>query len=185
MTEESTNWQDNHEVKHTDPNLNDAFIDYLADCYPDVMWSQTYIHWHSSVSEYCVYINNKWVDYVPEEYIFKAGFEHYKLWKDEWERSHQIETSMDLTRNYVQTCIEFCKEKGSVQSDYMDYVRYFASTVQNRVMSTEDQIFAVTRLLEWMERNSYEQGKVYLEELINELEQQPNKRHIRQGRSKV
>lgn len=185
MTEKSRNWQDDYEVEHKHPNLNDDFIDYLADCYPDVAWSKTYIHWHSAVSEYCVYINNKWVDYVPEEYIFKAGFKHYKLWKDSWDHAHQVETSMDLTRNYVQTCISFCKEKDPSQSDYMDYVRYFSRTVKNRVMSTEEQIFTVNRLLEWMISNNYKEGKTYLEELIDELGKQPNKPHIRQGSSKI
>lgn len=179
---DNANWQSEHKFERKDPNLNEDFIAFLADEFPEAIWSTTYVHWHPSVSEYCVYINDVWSGYVPEEYIFKAGFEHYKVWSNAWKRHHEVEQTMDLTRHYVQSCIEFCEEKGSVSSDYLDYVRYFVRIVRNRIMSTEDQSFAVKFLKEWLERNDYSEGSDYLEGILNELAVQPNKRHIRQGR---
>jgi len=179
---DNANWQSEHKFERKDPNLNEDFIEFLADEFPEAMWSTTYVHWHPSVSEYCVYINDKWSGYVPEEYIFKAGFEHYKVWSNAWERSNEVERTMNLTRHYVQSCIEFLEEKGSVSSDYLDYVRYFVRTVRNRDLSTEDQGFAVKFLKTWLERNDYSEGSDYLEGILNELESQPDKRHIRQGR---
>lgn len=166
MNNENVKKQNQHRYR----NLNESFIDYLADEFPDAAWSTTYVHWQPSVSEYCVYIDNKWCNYVPEEYIFKAGYEHYTRWRDAWECNNLTELTMDLIRNYAQTCVEFCKEKDPISIDYMEHVRYFVSTVCHRTIPREDQIIAIKIVMEDLIHHNYIAGYEYLKEVLNELE---------------
>lgn len=156
----------------TDPNLNDDFIDYLAEVYPDAAWSITYIHWHESVGEYCVYIDDKWRNYVPEEYIFKAGFEHYTRWVNYWNKYSEHELEMYLVEKHVRTLIKFCTEKGTVSSDYLGYVQYFIDTIRSRAITSEMQDFALTQAKEWLEKNGYSDGAgLVASEIGNKSEQ--------------
>lgn len=156
----------------TNSNLNDDFIDYLAAVYPDAMWSTTYIHWHESVGEYCVYIDNKWRDYVPEEYIFKAGFEHYTRWVSYWNKYREQELEMDLVGKHVRMLVKYCTEESADSTEYLKYVQYFIDTIRCRAISSEMQDYALERAKEWLEKNGYTIGAgLVVSEIGNKSEQ--------------
>lgn len=161
------------------PDLTEDFSDFVNDNYKDVLRSDIYIHHHPSVNEFCVYIKDKWSGYVPEEYIFKAGFEHYKLWSNEQEQYRELERTMDLVRNYVQTLVKFCKEKDPLSSDYLVYVQYFINTIRNRAITPEMQDFALERAKEWLINYGYTAGV----ELVSSEIGNTNEQHFRVQRT--
>lgn len=171
-----------------DPDLKDHFMMYYIDNLihgENVTWTNTYIHWHPSVSEYCVYINDKWSGYVPEEYIFKAGFELYKQWSDAWIRSSKNEMYYDLTRRYMQTCLEFCKEKDNSESSRMDCLRWFVRVVRHhRVLPKDIQDQALEYMHDWCTNNNFTEGAELLEkELENGMAEEAPQRRNRKIRS--
>lgn len=154
-------------IRH-DPNLVHEFFEYMQDEWPEISMDLAYIHWHEMVSEYCVYIDDKWSGYVPEEYIFKSGLTNYKRWADAWAESTLINTTMDMVNTNVRTLVKFCKEKGNLPSDYMDYVRYFVDNVRCSSITPEMQDYSLNRAKEWMERNDYPDGvRLMVQELGN------------------
>ncbi|AQW88914.1 hypothetical protein FDH34_gp531 [Serratia phage BF] len=163
-----------------DPNLNNEFIDFLADEFPEVSFSTTYVHWHPSVGEYCVYINDTWSGYVPEEYIFKAGFEYYTLWSKYWEKYRQTEIFMDLNRKYVQSIYNILQEENTTESDISLNVRILMDIIRNRSYPTDYQNFTIKMILEVLQNKGYNQYTEMLENIIGEINDlEENKRSRR------
>lgn len=152
-----------------DPDLTESFVDLVNDRFPDIKRESLYIHWHPSVSEYCIYIDDKWSGYVDEEYIFKAGITIYKQWSSAWERSKQNEIYFELVRRYIKTCVEFLKEKGYSESSYMDSIRWFVHVVRHhRVLPKDIQDHALERMIDWCTKCSYSAGAELLQKELDD-----------------
>jgi len=165
-----------------DPDLTESFVDLVNDLFPDIKRESLYIHWHPSVSEYCIYIDDKWSGYVDEEYIFKAGFEIYKTWTNAWTRSNENEIYHDLIRRYIQTCVEFLKEKGNSEPSYMDSICWFIRVVRHhRVLPKDFQDNALEMVEKWCTNADFIAGAELLKQ---ELENGMGKEtHIRRSRT--
>lgn len=165
--EQNTNWQQEYKFERIDPNLSDDFIDYLADKFPDASWGTTYVHWHPSVGEYCVYIEDKWSGYVPEEYIFKAGFDHYKKWNEYWIKYEKLELHMRLYEKYVRSFDRFLKEKSSAEFNPWDYVCFIVDNVRNCSLPSSIENLTLSRIHDVLKRYGYDTSATKLKEMID------------------
>lgn len=154
-------------IKHL--NLNEKFIDYLDAEIQNVPHSTICVHWNKSVGEYCVYIDGKWRGYVPEEYIFKAGFEYYTQWSKYWEHYRCTEIFMELNEKYVQSIYNILQEKNISESDINLNVRIIVDIIRNRSYPTNYQNFTLKMILEVLQHNGYENCTKMLQSTIREI----------------
>ena len=143
-------------------NLKEQFNDYISDCLQ--FSTEIFIHWHDLVSEFVVYVDGKFYDYVPEEYIYKSSFENYKMYKDRWETNHKIQNEQEIVRAFIKTFIQSIKDENLSSSNYQSVIRFYLDIIFDCPLSADFKNITLKRISERLKVYSEPMWNFFVEE---------------------
>ncbi|SOK58668.1 hypothetical protein [Yersinia phage fHe-Yen9-04] len=153
-------------------DLSSEFSAYIAELSitDDIKHSKIYIYWHYMVGEYCIEINNKWSGYVPEEFIFKSGFDNYIRWSKYWEKYRTDECFMGLYRKFAQSFDKFFLLDHSNDSELDGHMNMFLYIINTNSIPIEYRKMILSRVIEVLTERMYYNYAEIVKSALEELD---------------